>query len=88
MSLKIKNAWNKLRFWLSFLLLAFYLVVGCLLLFSPIWEDILPKGRTIAGAVLVLFAILRFYVAYRRYKNKHQKIQSLKMEKQLIFIEN
>lgn len=70
--------WNKLRLYLSFLLLVFYLIVGCLFLFSDIWAGILPVGREIVGAVLLSFAALRFYVAYTRYKRKHLKIQVLK----------
>lgn len=73
--------WNKLRLYLNFLLLAFYLVVGCLFLFSDIWVNILPEGREIVGAVLVAFAALRFYVAYRRYKRKQDKIQILKQQR-------
>lgn len=73
MSFKItlKHNWNKLRLYLSFLLLAFYLTIAFLFLFSDVWADLIPKGRTIIGLVLLLFGSLRFYVAYRRYKNKH-----------------
>jgi cytochrome c biogenesis protein CcdA len=74
----ITSVWNKLRFYLSFLLLFFYLIVGFLFLFSDIWASILPKGRDIVGLLLVLFGGFRFYVAYRRYKRKHLKIQVLK----------
>lgn len=83
MSIKvtIHHIWNKLRLYLSFLLLFFYLIVGFLFLFSDIWVNILPKGREIVGGILVLFGILRFYIAYGRYKNKHLKIQELKEHK-------
>ncbi|MGB3948895.1 MAG: hypothetical protein WBM13_12990 [Bacteroidia bacterium] len=74
----ITSGWNKLRFYLSFLLLFFYLIVGFLFLFSDIWASILPKGREIVGLALLLFGGFRFYVAYSRYKNKKVKIQSLK----------
>lgn len=77
----IHHSWNKLRLYLSFLLLVFYLIVGFLFLFSDIWVNILPKGREIVGIILVLFAVLRFYIAYRRYKSKHIKIQELKEQK-------
>lgn len=77
----IVNTWNKLRLYLSFLLLVFYLIIGFLFLFSDIWAGILPKGREWVGAGLVLFAALRFYVAYIRYKRKHIKIQILKEER-------
>lgn len=83
MSFKIKLhiVWNKIRLYLSFLLLVFYLIVGCLFLFSDIWVNILPQGRQVIGTVLVSFAALRFYIAYRRYRNKHHKIQLLKEQK-------
>lgn len=73
--------WNKLRLYLSFFLLAFYLIVGCLFLFSDIWVNILPEGREIVGAVLLAFATLRFFVAYRRYKHKQDKIRLLKEQR-------
>lgn len=74
--------WNKLRLYLSFLLLVFYLIVGCLFLFSDIWAGILPVGREIVGAVLLSFAALRFYVSFRRYNRKQLKIQVLKEQRQ------
>jgi hypothetical protein len=77
----IVSIWNKLRLYLSFLLLVFYLIIGFLFLFSDIWAGILPKGREWIGAGLVAFAALRFYVAYRRYKSKYLKIQILKEER-------
>ena len=73
--------WNKLRLYLSFLLLVFYIIVGCLFLFSDIWAGILPRGKEIVGAALLSFAALRFYIAYRRYKSKHIKIQVLKEQR-------
>ncbi|MBA3705474.1 MAG: hypothetical protein H0W84_06110 [Bacteroidetes bacterium] len=74
----IKHNWNKLRLYLSFLLLAFYLTLAFLFLFSDTWVDLIPKGRVIIGLVFLLFGSLRFYVAYHRYKNKHIKIKALK----------
>ncbi|MFL5764913.1 MAG: hypothetical protein ACJ77K_13295 [Bacteroidia bacterium] len=65
-----RNSWNKLRFYLSFLLLAFYLFIGGTFLFTNTWGDLIPKGRALIGIVLVAFGILRFFVAYRRYINK------------------
>lgn len=79
--LKIKHIWNSILLQLSFFLLAFYLTVGALFLFSDIWADIVPKGREIIGTSLIIFACLRFYIAYRRYKTKHEKIQALKLAK-------
>jgi cytochrome c biogenesis protein CcdA len=67
---KIRHSWNKLRFYLSFLLLAFYLCIGGTFLFTETWSDLIPKNRVLIGIVLILFGALRFYVAYRRYINK------------------
>jgi len=77
-SAKIRHVWNKLRFYLSFLLLAFYLIIGGVFLFSDVWADLLPSGRSIIGIVLILFGILRFYIAYRRYANKIKRIENIK----------
>jgi uncharacterized membrane protein YidH (DUF202 family) len=78
----IKHSWNKIRYYLSFVLFGFYIVVGGMFLFSDIWADLLPKGRSIVGIILILFGVLRFYIAYRRYVNKHAKIQILKAKKE------
>lgn len=74
--IKLKYSWNKLRFYLSFLLLGFYLTIGILFLFTDTWVDLLPKGRTIIGIALILFGALRFYIAYRRYINKLMRIKT------------
>ena len=75
--IKLKHYWNKLRLYLSFLLLAFYLTMGYLFLFTNTWIDFLRNGRVIVGIVLLLFGALRFYVAYFRYKKKHTRITSI-----------
>lgn len=67
---------NKLRFYSSFLLLVFYIIVGSLFLFTEIWQDLLPKSRFVIGIILILFGILRFYIAYRRYINKKIKLNT------------
>jgi cytochrome c biogenesis protein CcdA len=79
--IKSRYVWNKLRFYFSFLLLAFYLVVGGVFLFTNQWADLLPKGRYITGIILTLFGILRFYIAYRRYANKRVKIKEKFLKK-------
>ena len=82
----VKHVWNKIRWYLSFLLFAFYLVIGSLLLFTDTWSNILNKGREIVGLALILYSVLRFYIAYRRYRRKHKhiKTQFIKKKKQLI----
>lgn len=80
--IKLKYSWNRLRFYLSFLLLGFYLTIGCMFLFTDTWIDLLPKGRSIIGIVLILFGSLRFYIAYRRYINKILRISSSVMTAQ------
>lgn len=51
-------------------------------LFTDTWIDLLPKGRSIIGIVLILFGTLRFYIAYRRYINKLMRIKMSIEEKQ------
>lgn len=86
MNFKIKNIWNKILLYLSFLLFAFYLIIGLLLLFTETWSNFLEKGRIIIGLAFILFGVLRLYIAYRRYKSKQKKIisQTLAKEKNLI----
>jgi cytochrome c biogenesis protein CcdA len=79
--MKLRIVINKLRFYSSFLLLAFYIVVGILFLFTDIWEDLLPKSRFAIGIILILFGVFRFYVAYRRYLNKNNKLQTIATKK-------
>lgn len=74
--LKVKFAWNHTRYVLSYLLLAFYVIIGGLFLFSQIWSDFIPVGRGIIGIVLILFGVLRFYIAHRRFSKKHVKLQT------------
>jgi len=47
-------------------------------LFTDTWIDLLPKGRSVIGIVLILFGALRFYIAYRRYINKLFRIKANK----------
>ncbi len=84
LKLRIRYIWNHVLFQLSFVLFAFYLTIGSLFLFSNTWIDFIPVGREIIGSTLVLFGCLRFYIAYRRYKTKHDKIQQLKKEKKVL----
>ncbi len=47
------------------------------------WINLLPKGRGWIGLFFILFGLFRFYVAYRRYKNKRDRIKSLNDQNQL-----
>lgn len=76
--INLQQVWNIFRFFFSFFLLAFYLIVGSLFLFTDVWADLLPKGRFITGIILTLFGLLRFYIAYKRYANKKVKIKEKK----------
>jgi hypothetical protein len=69
--MKFKRSINRVRFYLSFLLLGFYLTVGFMFLFTEVWADLVPKGRYLIGLLLIVFGVLRFYVAYRRFDNKN-----------------
>ncbi|MCX6295031.1 MAG: hypothetical protein NTX97_03015 [Bacteroidetes bacterium] len=85
--LKFIYSWNRLRFYLSFLLLAFYLIVGSFFLFGNTWKELLPKGRETVGLVLILFGAFRFYIAYRRYKNKLTRIEIAIKSKEAAIVE-
>lgn len=76
--IKVSIGWNRVRLYLSIFLLAFYLIVGGIFLFSDTWADLLPTGRYIIGIVLISFGILRFYVAYKRYQKKEIFLTELK----------
>lgn len=73
--IKLRKGWSRLRFYLSFLLLAFYITLGCFLIFTDEWHSMLPKGRLWVGIALIIFGCLRFYVAYRRYVNRIIRIK-------------
>lgn len=81
--IKIMKAWNSVRFYFTFLLLAFYFTISFLFLFTNAWIGFIPKGRVIIGLFLFVFGVVRFYVAYRRYKQKQLSIQFLKEKKTL-----
>jgi hypothetical protein len=72
--MRFRHFINKIRFYSGYLLLAFYLTVGILFIFTEMWADLIPKGRALIGISLILWGVLRFYVAYRRYINKALKI--------------
>jgi hypothetical protein len=75
---KLKFGWNRLRFYFSFLLLIFYLVVGFMFVFTETWADLLPDSRFFIGIFLMLFGVARFYVSYRRFINKKLRITTQK----------
>lgn len=77
-NIKFSLRWNQIRLFLSIFLLAFYIVVGGMFLFSETWNDLLPTGRYIIGSVLILFGILRFYIAYKRYVRKDKILLEIK----------
>ncbi|MDF2437731.1 MAG: hypothetical protein K0Q95_2107 [Bacteroidota bacterium] len=79
--MKYRHFINRFRFYSGYLLLAFYLTIGILFIFTEIWADLIPKGRALIGISLILWGILRFYVAYRRYINKALKISESSIEK-------
>jgi uncharacterized membrane protein YidH (DUF202 family) len=60
--------------------LGFYLTVGFVFLFTEVWADLVPKGRYMIGLLLVLFGLLRFYVAYRRFNGKRMIYRSKEEE--------
>ena len=67
-----------LRFYLSFMLLSFYLTVAFLFLFTDMWKDLIPSGRSLIGLILLSFGAFRFYVAYRRFQTKKARILAIK----------
>ncbi len=75
---KTKEQVNNVRFYFTFTLWLLYLFFGILFLFTNVWKELIPEGRTTIGTILFLFGMLRFFVAYRRYKNKKMKIDLVK----------
>lgn len=75
--MKARHLLNKIRFYSVFLLLAFYIGVGLVFIFTDIWADLLPKSRFLIGIILILWGILRFYVAYKRYLSKAMRLHQL-----------
>jgi cytochrome c biogenesis protein CcdA len=73
--MSFRSTFNKLRFYTGFLLLAFYLTVGFIFLFTDVWGDLVPKGRALIGLLLILFGTIRFYVGYLRYNQRSMNIQ-------------
>ena len=76
--MSFKSTYNKARYYSAYLLLGFYLVIGFIFIFTDVWADLLPKGRFTIGIILILFGLLRFYIAYRRYINKNDRIKESK----------
>lgn len=79
--MSFRKSFNRLRFYSGYLLLAFYIIVGGAFIFTNVWADLLPKGRFLIGISLILWGIIRFYVAYRRYINKALRLAQSTKEK-------
>lgn len=74
--IKIKKGFNTARYGISFLFVAFYLTIAFLFLFTNTWGDLIPDKRGLIGLILLVFAALRFYVAFARYRGKKVKLNN------------
>ena len=79
---KIRKGLNAFRYVLSFFLLAFYLIIAFLFLFTNTWSDLIPTYRIIIGLVLLAFAALRFYISFTRFRGKKVKLNNFQKIKE------
>jgi len=59
---------NKIRHYSTFLMVAIYLALGLLFLFTDIGIDTFPFYRKQIGVVMVIYGVIRTFSAIRRIK--------------------
>ncbi|MES2593465.1 MAG: hypothetical protein V4608_16400 [Bacteroidota bacterium] len=57
---------NKISYYFSFLMVALYLVIGLLFLFTDIAIETFPVYREMVGGLLVVYAVYRVYAIIKK----------------------
>lgn len=63
-----KSLLENTRYYSNFLMIAVYLALGALFLFSDVGIQFFPSNRAEAGGVLIAYAAYRFYSTYKKIK--------------------
>jgi len=64
---------NKIRYYSGFVMVAVYLTLGLLFLFTDIAIDIFPAYRKPIGATMVVYGIVRIILAIQKNKRNQQQ---------------
>jgi hypothetical protein len=75
--IRVRHFWNHTRYYASYLLLALYIIVAFLFLFTNTWIDFIPSYRITIGVTFLVFSALRFYVAYTRFNRKKELLKGI-----------
>lgn len=59
---------KKIQHYFSFIMVAVYIILGILFLFTKIGNDTFPAYRQEAGIVFIVYALFRFYTTLKRLK--------------------
>lgn len=60
---------NKISHYFGFAMVAVYVALGLLFLFTDISIEIFPEYRAQVGITMILYAIYRTYTIYKKVKN-------------------
>ena len=60
---------NKISHYFGFAMVAVYVALGLLFLFTDISIEIFPEYRTQVGITMILYAVYRTYTIYKKVKN-------------------
>ncbi len=63
---------NKISHYFGFAMVAVYVALGLLFLFTDISIEIFPEYRTQVGITMILYAIYRTYTIYKKVKKTNK----------------
>ncbi|MCW3083182.1 MAG: hypothetical protein JWP12_548 [Bacteroidetes bacterium] len=63
---------NKLRYYVNFIMVAVYLALGLLFLFTDIAEETFPANRKAVGTVLLVYGCFRMIITIQKLKRRDQ----------------
>jgi hypothetical protein len=66
------SAADKIRYYSGFLMIAVYVALGLLFLFTDIASDTFPVYRKPVGCVFILYAAMRAFLNIRKQKEKNK----------------
>lgn len=54
--------------WLTIIMAGIYIILGCILIFTRIYQEYIQQHRTAMGIVFLLYGSFRLYSGYTKWK--------------------
>ncbi len=67
---------DKIRYCFNFIMIAFYLIIGGLFLFSDVLIHIFPVYREAVGLIFIIYGAFRLYLSIKRKGKKAGEIKN------------